>query len=27
VLKMKRSPRPAFIDTGLYQQSFISWID
>lgn len=27
VLAMKRASRPAFIDTGLYQQSFISWID
>ncbi len=27
VLKMKRNPRPAFVDTGLYRQSFISWID
>lgn len=27
VLKMKRESRPEFIDTGLYQASFISWID
>ncbi len=26
-LKKKRGPRPAFIDTGLYQASFKAWID
>lgn len=25
--KKKRGPRPSFIDTGLYQASFKSWVD